>query len=263
MDVFAGIGQWMYRLASKQMEVKDELNEAKVSLDGVTVYGCSVGKAKEKLEKAGWTLDENGGRYKEGIRYKEIDGKLVGLKMTMGMPESEEARAGLEKYLLRNLEEAGIHVAVKLINMELIEKNYEEESMFDMLYLGENFMLKFDPQLLAPAAWNTTKGSLTDARAELLQMAEGMVRTEPTDVAGFMKKWVNLQERISETLPVIPVYSNAYFDFYTRELHQYNITEAVTWGEAIVKSYMSDIEEIEEEQEEENGEETAEVGEAE
>ena len=56
-----------------------------------------------------------------------------------------------------------------------------------------------------------------------------------------------LQERISETLPVLPVYSNAYFDFYTRKLHQYNITDVVTWGEAIVRSYMSDIEEMDEE----------------
>ena len=59
-----------------------------------------------------------------------------------------------------------------------------------------------------------------------------------------MVKWVALQERISETLPLLPVYSNVYFDFYSRELHDYRITRAVTWGEAITKSYISDAEEL-------------------
>ena len=61
----------------------------------------------------------------------------------------------------------------------------------------------------------------------------------------FMLKWIALQVRISETLPLLPVYSNVYFDFFTRRLHDYSITDAVTWGEAIVKSYMSDIEVLE------------------
>ena len=86
-----------------------------------------------------------------------------------------------------------------------------------------------------------------------------MVRTEPTDVVSFMKKWVELQEKISETLPVLPVYSNDYFDFYTRELHQYRITDAVTWGEAIVRSYMSDIEEMDEEAQQKRRDELTEL----
>ena len=71
-----------------------------------------------------------------------------------------------------------------------------------------------------------------------------MVRTEPTDLLSFEKKWIALQKRISETLPLIPVYSNAYFDFYSRELYGYQITEAVTWAEAITRAYISDAEEL-------------------
>jgi len=63
-----------------------------------------------------------------------------------------------------------------------------------------------------------------------------------------MQKWIALQERISETLPLLPVYSNVYFDFYTRQLHDYEIMNNVTWGEAIVACYMSDIEDLDEEE---------------
>ncbi len=56
--------------------------------------------------------------------------------------------------------------------------------------------------------------------------------------------------------PLIPVYSNVYFDFYTRSLHDYFINSNSTWSRAIVASYMSDYQdELAEEEAEQNGEE--------
>ena len=52
------------------------------------------------------------------------------------------------------------------------------------------------------------------------------------------------QEKITETLPLIPVYSNAYFDFYTRELYDYSILDAISWADAVSRSYISDREEL-------------------
>ena len=130
------------------------------------------------------------------------------------------------------------------MTMEEIEKAYREGTgTADMIYLGENFPLIFDPELLAPVRAEDEAGSLTSVKAELYSMALDMVKTEPGDLAGFERKWVALQERITETLPLIPVYSNTYFDFFSRKLHNYRITDAVTLSEALVESYMSDIEE--------------------
>ena len=53
-----------------------------------------------------------------------------------------------------------------------------------------------------------------------------------------------MQERITETLPLLPVYSNLYFDFHTRELHEFDVTRGISWAEAIVRSCMSDMEEL-------------------
>ena len=127
-----------------------------------------------------------------------------------------------------------------------MERSYRgERKDLDLLYLGENFHLRFNPETIRSQETeeNGTDKELTAAKAELYAMAEDMVRTEPTDITGFLRKWVALQERITETLPLLPVYSNAYCDFFTRELHNYRITQTTTWGEAIVASYMSDIEE--------------------
>ena len=83
-------------------------------------------------------------------------------------------------------------------------------------------------------------------KEELYGMALDMVRTEPEDLLGFEQKWISLQEKITETLPLLPVYTNVYFDFFSRKLHNYRITQAPTWGQAIVSAYMSDMEEIDE-----------------
>ena len=47
---------------------------------------------------------------------------------------------------------------------------------------------------------------------------------------------------------MIPIYSNVYFDFFPRYLQNYNISENVTWSQAIVSAFLSDAsdEDIEE-----------------
>jgi hypothetical protein len=49
-------------------------------------------------------------------------------------------------------------------------------------------------------------------------------------------KWITFQEKLSDYLPMIPVYTNVYFDFYTSDLSNYNILKYITWGDAIVPS---------------------------
>ena len=63
-----------------------------------------------------------------------------------------------------------------------------------------------------------------------------MCATEPRDPLGYIRKWIVFQEELSDYLPLIPVYSNIYFDFYPRELQGYNILRYITWGDAIVPS---------------------------
>jgi hypothetical protein len=170
----------------------------------------------------------------------------VELSLVLGLPESAETRAALENNFVANLESVGVAVTLQPMGMEDIEKAYKGETdSVDLLYFGEDFMIAFDPEILAPATEQadlSPQGSLPAVKAELYELAVDMVRTDPADLLGFMQKWVALQVRITETLPLLPVYSNVYFDFYSRELHDYRITKAITAGEAIVKSYMSDAE---------------------
>ena len=253
VDGFYGIGQWMYRVAtgamatpvdkSKPIEEQQDaiLTFAETTLNGLTLYSKDTKQAAALLEAAGWIMNEDGIRCRTAA-----DGTTNELRLTLGLPESGDAGKALETYLIGNLAEIGAAVTLQPMKMEEIEKAYRgEASTVDMLYLGEDFSLMFNPELLAPVLAEEPadgSGDLTTAKRELYSLALEMVRTEPDNLAGFEQKWVALQERITETLPLVPVYSNTYFDFFSRKLHNYKIMDAVTLGEALVESYMSDIE---------------------
>lgn len=237
---------------AKQAEEDAEAREWEtITLDGLTTYKLNTRAAIRLLEIAGWTLNRDGGTFdpgKDAARYKQTADGLTGLVLTMAMPESREARELLETCFVAPLREAGIILEIEQLPMNRLEEIYhdKQQDAYDLLYLGENFSVILDPELLAPRT--EADSELRGVKEEVYALALDMVRTEPADLIGFMRKWVKLQERITETLPMIPVYTNMYFDFFTRALHDYRIDQAVTWGEAIVKSYMSDIEELAEEE---------------
>ena len=68
-----------------------------------------------------------------------------------------------------------------------------------------------------------------------------MRRTEPGDVYNYCRKWVAFQERFTQTLPLIPIYSNVYFDFYTSALQEYDPMKQVSWAQEILYSFYGDV----------------------
>ena len=273
-DGFYGMGQWMYRMASGKADPpvflpenatkqQTEAYEAAlreweaVSLDGLIKYDYKPEQAVRLLEYAGWNLNKDGEPFdgtKDEIRYKRNGKELIPLVLTLAMPESKEARTAIENHLTNRLRQAGVVLRVKTADMETLVSAYRGRTEIDtdMIYLGENFMIAFDPEIFAPKTQGT---EMSAVKEELHRLAQDMVRTEPEDLIGFERKWVKLQEKITETLPLIPVYTNVYFDFFSRSLHDYQITKSPTWGEAIVSAYMSDMEELSEEEKQEIQEE--------
>ena len=77
---------------------------------------------------------------------------------------------------------------------------------------------------------------------ELWELAVDMRRTEPNDLLGYCGKWLKFQEKVMEQLPVLPIYSNVYFDFYPQVLHEYQIAANISWPQAINGAYMDDYE---------------------
>ena len=277
VDGFFGIGQWMYGLATGTLVYEPGLpadateeDVARVeanmaALDAIDLstlkhYDLDTDKAIQLLEEAGWVLNEEGQPYvkgRDGIRYKKIDGELTGLDFKMGYPYTNVTALALEEMFLPYLEEAGIHV--ELVPMEMkdlhIRYDFRAAEDVDIFYLGDDFNIEFDPTLwfIPGDGSDPEQDNLAWVHAKMYDMADWMCRTEPYDIVTFMQKWLAFQQEFSELLPIIPVYGNVYFDFFTRELHNYEITNYVTWGEAIVPAFMDVYDpaaEAEEEEEE-------------
>ena len=118
------------------------------------------------------------------------------------------------------------------------------DEIYDLIYLGNNFSFVFNPSVIfnngaQQKQADSAPDSLPAVHAELRDLALEMDRTEPSDMLAYMKKWVGFQERLSETLPILPVYINIYFDFYTRELQNYWIADHTTWAGAIIAARMN------------------------
>ena len=241
--------------------------------ENITDYTVDLEKAENLLEKSGWTLNANGDPYQKGVdevRCKKMeDGTLVALDLKMMYPEGNrmadimmndvrtendnkplpELRGGKEPdpnatTFVGNLASIGIKLTLVPAKMEDLLKSYyrETERTTDMNYLATNFHVIVDPSItystddsLNHEIWNNTYSDDED----LFYRAKAMRETEPGDIFTYIGKWISFQERYSEVLPTIPVYSNIYFDFLNENLQNYYITGQVTWSQAILPAYFA------------------------
>ena len=247
VDGYYGVGQWMYGLvmgttAPPVDPPEDEFDLAEaaeyeaalaaydeLSLDGLTKYTVDTEKAARLLDQDGWTINKDGIREKDGV---VLDLRLI-------YPQGNNIYETLEKNLIPNLEKVGIRLTMEAMPMnDLLSRWYNQVPRdSDMIYLASNFSIIFDltGNFDARGCWYYS-GLVDEA---LYKAAVDMRKTAPGDVLTYMQCWVKFQERFNEILPMIPVYSNIYFDFYTADLQNYLISESVTCGQAIVGAKLS------------------------
>ena len=263
MDGLIGIGQWMYGMVNgtedfpvelpenptpkEQAEYEETIAEWEaLTLDNVKHYDLNVDEAIRLLETNGWKLNESGEPFdpkKDEVRCKMIDGKLEKLDLTCAYPETNFMAESMDVLFVPFLKEAGIKLTLIPMTMKELLRSYNDKDIeqIDMFYLGDDFNIEFDPQLffLAGDPDGPEEDTLAWAHSQMAEYARLMCETEPSDALGFVKKWITFQEQLSDLLPLIPVYSNVYFDFYCTDLTNYDILYYITWGDAIVPSIFS------------------------
>ena len=272
VDGYYGIGQWMYQLVAGSLEPAveapaEDADEAAVaeyeatmaawealSLDNLQRYGVDLEAAAQLLAGDGWTLNRDGGEFDpeaDDVRCKEIDGALVALDLKLIYPEGNTVGEYLSGAFVENLAACGVKLTVEAKPFEELLRIYyrQQERDCDMIYLATNFANVFEPSgTFSPDdAYQGTDNRSGIADDELYRLAVAMRQTESGEVLEYCQKWVAFQERWTEVLPAIPVYSNVYFDFYAPILHNYNAGANVSWAQAIVGAYLGDVEEVAEE----------------
>ena len=126
---------------------------------------------------------------------------------------------------------------------QLLLQYYRQDARdCDLIYLASNFNEVFNPwPVFDPADADVGAANYTGIRDEALaEAAMNLSRTEPGDNYGYVVNWIAMQELFAEALPIIPMSSNVYYDFYTSQLQNFIIRENMTWSEAIVSASMTE-----------------------
>ena len=261
VDSYFGLGQWMYAIVNgtaaapidppedendyaaqaayeRELAQWDELN-----LDKLTVYLLDTDRANSLLDQDGWVLNA------DGVREKDIDGKIVTLNFKLIYPEGNNINEAFEQLWIPNLAEAGIKVTLEAVPMTELVERYTHANQWDadLVFLARNFEGVYDPSgyFVEDADGNHTWFTTQIADEEMYQDTVAMRETQPGDVLEFVTEWISFMERFNETLPMIPVYSNVYFDIYTPLMQEYYISQNETWGQAIIGAWLGEA--IEEE----------------
>ncbi len=263
VDGYYGIGQWMYRLLSGEVAFPVEEPETDASQEDLDAYEGEIkawedlasrleslsghdGEPEEAvrlLEEDGWVLNRDGEPYdslSDDCRCKMINGNIQALDLKLLYGEGSGVGAALE-LLIAPMAEAGIKLTVESSG-RLLEQYYgHEERAYDLIFLARDFDVLFEPgpQFEPGGAYNYI-GSDDET---LYELAVNMSQTAPGALQEYCRKWMDFQERFVEVEPLIPVYSNNYFDFNPTTLADYQIKQYSTWSRAVLAAMMQGVSE--------------------
>lgn len=245
VDGYYGAGQWMYRVAMGEVALPADAKSVN-TLSDVKVYNLDLDAAKALLVSDGWILNASGAEFVEGqdtVRCKNVDGQIVALELKMIYPEGNAVGDALQTAFADNLAKIGVSLQLEAKPMqELLRLYYRQDAReCHMIYLATNFETVYDPaQAFAPetAEQGANRTGIQDET--LYKLAVELRKTEPGDVAGYVNKWVSFQQAFQEAVPMIPIYSNTYYDFYSPNLQGYDIAENTSWAYAILDAVLTD-----------------------
>lgn len=244
---YYGMGQWMINTSFPAEPENDK--EALVVQDAVNSlkFSCGIAEAKQELVDGGWTLNESGEPFVEGVdsvRYLNEQGLSVPLEIKWAIPSESQVADILKGMLAEAFVELGIGLEITEMPFEDLLPYYyrETERTYDMFFLASNFGNVFDPYFDFNTA-DEYQGQLntTGLRDEgLMELSVAMRVTNPSETRAYVDSWIAFQRRFVEVMPVAPLYSNVYFDFFPRDLQDYNIAQHSNWGSAISYAWFGD-----------------------
>ncbi|NLD35231.1 MAG: hypothetical protein GX653_10015 [Clostridiales bacterium] len=137
------------------------------------------------------------------------------------------------KHLGDNLRRVGGTLLVdRLETAEFFTHYYRQTArVYDLMFLGSNFGMVFDPLSRRLPQERLGDGAGDELLAEL---GEQMRRTQPGDALTYQLKWQRFQQRLVDQLPLLPLYSNTYYDAFSPDLADYRPDENFSWAQAIL-----------------------------
>ncbi len=232
---YYGLGQWM---SQELMQAEEDV------LLPLSIYNADRNEAARMLEEDGWIYDEYGEPYQSGVRYRKEGEAFEKLALRCAFPQGNRLVPYMVDRLVVDLQAIGVEVSYdELPFPELLKQYYrQEERVYNIMLLATNFQYVFDPYYAyhvedAYQGIHNTTG-LRDEK--MMKLANEMRRVTPGDREAYVEKWLEFQTHWVEMVPMVPLYSNVYFDFYRTDLQNYAINANNTWAAALLYSYLGE-----------------------
>ena len=227
--------------SSNYNAIKDELESE------LTHYSYDLEKAKQELIDGGWTLNEKGEEYKEGVdkyRYKDVNGELMKLKVEVACGEDEYSKL-YNTVIPPEAEKIGMEYKYTSMDFALMVNHMNREGVdptYNIFYTSIGvpeilfYWYAFDdaPELMG--LWNVHR--ISDP--ELKKVAKDMQKVEPDDTETFRKLYGEFQKIYNKKLPSLPMGCGVSYTFFNPRLKNFVPRAYDGWEIMIQDAYIEE-----------------------
>jgi peptide/nickel transport system substrate-binding protein len=229
-----GLSQWMYT------------TQADVVESTLVNYTFNVDKANELLDATEWKFEADGvtpwdatkaadGYWRYNANKEVLQINHLG---TTGNPITDLIGTEWPKGLNR----AGVKFTIEWQDFNSLLANYyysyeldPAERKYHSFNLATGFTEVYDPYYSYHSDFLGTWQNATQTNDSLLDfLMEKMRSLDPTDKETYASYWLEYQVRWNELLPVLPIYSNEYFDVFNVRVSGLSTTPTYGWARAIL-----------------------------
>lgn len=230
-----GLAQWEY------MEAKDWIDE---NLD---TYDMDLDRAKQLLVEDGWTLNKDGGEYKDGdgLRYKDVDGERKALQIEWCNSEGNPVSELLATMLPEAMAEIGMELLPTTVDSATLfdARGHQTEKLYNMYNLGNGFATAYSPWYYYSSddQWMGSGYNSTWIKDQELNDVTNAMKSIPyEDTEAWLEKWKEFVKAFNDKMPNIPLYSDEYHDFLNPRIHDWESTSIWEWNSAILDAWVAE-----------------------
>ena len=230
------IGHGWYGQAMREYQVNREEFHRRM-----TAYHFNPARATELLVNDGWVFNAQGGPYAEGSgepRFRRnADGQLESLTIEWFSTDDNRVSDLIAALIVPEAARVGIRINRHIGDFPTLQREMNNEiTQFHMFNLAVSWA---SPAVFPWYAFSTNPefhGTFNTSRItdqELYQLAVAMKETEPGDFENWDRRWLEFQLRFNYMLPMLPLYSDLFFDFYPANLENFYTSPFQQWPFAI------------------------------
>ena len=231
---YYGLAQWMYQ-------------ENKTAIDAFPHFARNIAKANELLNTTEWKFEADGKTAFDPAKataegtYLRYNAKKEKLAIKHFGTEDNVVTDNVEIQFKANAPLAGIDFSITIGDFDALLSNYyyayelkPEDRQYHSFNLATNFSVAFDPYYSFHSdflgTWQNAN-QLNDPELDAIMLK--MRALDPSQKAEFSAAWLEFQKLWYDILPVVPLYSNEYYDVYNATVKGLNTTPFVNFSQVI------------------------------